>query len=333
MKKSVAVIGASGYAGNEAVRLLSRHSDAELVAGTSNSYEGQAFSTLMDEAPDMKFVAIDSDEVESAEVIFSCLPHKTGMGQVKKWFESGKTVFDLSADYRFTDIGVYEEWYGIKHIADGEFIKQNVVYGLPEVYGDRIKKADLIAVPGCYPTASILALLPALLEKLIEADIAISAVSGTSGAGRGFDTLGVKGGLYAYGFPRHRHTPEIEQALNDVSPETGAVNFVPHIGDFFRGIFATVFTTLKSKGKVGNKIINIYEEFYKDSRFVDVVREIPKLGDVQNSNMCLICPVVDERTNTLVVFSVIDNLGKGAAGQAVQCFNLRFGFDEAEGLV
>jgi N-acetyl-gamma-glutamyl-phosphate reductase len=332
MKKSVAVIGASGYAGNEAVRILSRHSGVELVAGTSNSYEGQAFSTLMENAPDMKFVAMKSDEVESAEVIFSCLPHKAGMRQVKEWFDSGKTVFDLSADYRFTDLEVYEEWYGIKHIADAEFVNENAVYGLPELYGHRIKEANLIAVPGCYPTASTLAVVPALREKLIDSDIAISAVSGTSGAGRGFDTSGVKDGLYAYGFPRHRHTPEIEQVLNDVSTDILAVKFVPHVGDFFRGIFATVFTNLKS-AKSNGDVLNIYREYYKNSRFVNVLDVIPKLSEVQNSNMCLVHPVVDERTNVLVVFSVIDNLVKGAAGQAVQCFNLRFGFDEAEGLV
>ncbi|MDH5541488.1 MAG: N-acetyl-gamma-glutamyl-phosphate reductase [Nitrospinota bacterium] len=330
MKKNIAIAGASGFTGIEAVKILSQHPNVNLVAVAANSSVGETLSKFMETgAPEMKFCEVDAPEVNGADVIFSCLPHKTGMSQVKGWVENGKTVFDLSADFRLKDAALYEEWYGVKHLAK-ELLK-GAVYGLPELYRDAISKANLVAVPGCYPTASILALLPALEEGLIEPNVIVNAVSGTSGAGRGFDTSNVKDGTYAYGFPRHRHTPEMEEVLKDISGEEVKVTFVPHLGNFERGIYATVYAKLK--GKVSQeKVSEAYVTRYGSEHFVFTAGQLPMLKDVQNTNSCAVHPLVDERNNRLVVFGAIDNLLKGAAGQAVQCFNIRFGFDEAEGL-
>jgi len=330
MKKSVAVAGASGFTGIEAVELLSRHPNVDLVAVAANSNVGEPLSKFMEsDETGMTFCAVDSGELNDAEVIFSCLPHKTGMAQVAEWIEKGKTVFDLSADFRLKDAALYEEWYGVKHVAE-ELLKE-AVYGLPEIYRDAISKANLVAVPGCYPTASILSLFPALEEDLIEPNVIVNAVSGTSGAGRGFNTSDVENGIYAYGFPRHRHTPEIEEILKDVTGANVKASFVPHLGNFERGIYATVYANLK--GSVTQaKVSEVYMNRYNAEHFISVTGQLPKLKDVQDTNSCLVHPVVDVRSNRLVIFGAIDNLLKGAAGQAVQCFNIRFGFDEAEGL-
>lgn len=335
MKKvAVAVIGASGYTGMEAVRLLSHHHGAKIKCVCSQNHVGEPLSELMGpSAPDMKYSAIDAPETDKVEVIFSCLPHGAGTKLISGWRERGKVVIDLSADYRLTDPQLYEKWYGLKHTAP-DLLKE-AVYGLPEQNRDAIRKADLIACPGCYPTAAILGLLPLLKAGWIKPDVIINAISGVSGAGKSMKTehsfVEVNENLYAYAATSHRHTPEIEQELAKAAGRDVKILFTPHLGPFNRGIYATIYTQTTTR-RTQNDARQLYEAFYEGEPFVKTVTQNPQLNYVRDTNFCYIRPIIDSRSDKLIILSVIDNLLKGAAGQAVQCFNLRFGFDETEGL-
>ena len=336
MKKiDAAVIGASGYTGMEAVRILSRHKGARLQCAVSQNHAGEPLSELMGPvAVDMKYSAPDAPEIDDCEVIFSCLPHGTGIEKIKAWRDDGKVVIDLSADFRLKDPQIYEKWYGVKHSAP-ELIKE-AVYGMPELNRNALRKADLIACPGCYPTAAILAMLPILESGWVKHDIIINAISGVSGAGRSLKAehsfVEVNENLYAYAAPNHRHTPEIEQELTRAASHDVSVLFTPHMGPFNRGIYTTAYATTTIP-RSNDDAHQLYTGFYEDEPFVKILTKNPHLTYVRDTNSCHIRPIIDERSGKMIVLSVIDNLLKGAAGQAVQCFNLRFGFDETEGLL
>lgn len=334
-KLSTAVIGASGYTGMEAVRLLWHHRGAGIKCVVSQNHVGEALSELMGpSAPDMKYSALDAPEIEDCEVIFSCLPHGTGIEKIREWRRKGKVVIDLSADFRLTDPQTYEKWYGVKHTAS-DLLKE-AVYGMPELNRDALRKADLIACPGCYPTAAILGLLPVLETGWIKHDVIINAISGVSGAGRSMKTehsfVEVNENVYAYATPHHRHTPEIEQELARAASHEVSVVFTPHIGPFNRGIYTTIYTQTTIP-RTEEDARQLYTGFYEGEPFVKILADNPQLNHVRDTNFCYIRPIIGSRGGKLVILSVIDNLMKGAAGQAVQCFNLRFGFDETEGLL
>ncbi len=335
MQKNVAIVGASGYTGVEATKILCRHPGVKLLGAAAQTYAGKPLAALMGAgAPDMAFCSIDSQEVKEAEVIFSCLPHAESAPKVAAWRSEGKTVIDLSADFRLKDAAVYEKWYAHTHEAPD--LLKVAVYGLPEARRDAIKTADLIACPGCYPTATLLGLLPVVRAGWVKPSVYVSAVSGTSGAGRQskpeYGFCEVNENLHVYGAPKHRHTPEIEQELSLAAGKEIHLSFVPHLGPFNRGIHATIFAE-PAIPLTQTELTKYYEDCYFAAPFVSVVGAYPELKNVRGTNFCHVMPVLDERTGKLIIFSAIDNLIKGAAGQAVQCFNIRFGFAETDGLL
>ncbi|MBI5637096.1 MAG: N-acetyl-gamma-glutamyl-phosphate reductase [Nitrospinae bacterium] len=335
MVKTVAVVGASGYTGIEALKILARHPGVKLLAASAQTYAGKPLASLMGAgAPEMNFCPPDAPEIAQAEVVFSCLPHGAGAENIVQWRQQGRVVFDLSADFRLKDPALYDKWYGHTHAAPD--LLKTAVYGLPEARRDAIKNANLIACPGCYPTATLLGLLPVARAGWVKPAVFVSAVSGASGAGRKSDAAyafcEVNENLYAYAAPKHRHTPEMEQELSLAAGKEIHVSFVPHLGPFNRGIHATIFAEPAIPLSAA-ELVKYYEDFYFAAPFVKVTAENPQLKDVRGTNHCHIRPLLDERTGKLIVLSAIDNLIKGAAGQAVQCFNIRFGFAETDGLL
>ncbi|MBI3581377.1 MAG: N-acetyl-gamma-glutamyl-phosphate reductase [Nitrospinae bacterium] len=334
MKKvNVAIVGASGYTGDELKLILARHPNVHITYMTGFSSVGETVDLHGDKSREMKLTPLDDGIMRGTDAIFACLPHGEAAMHVPKWLEAGKIVFDLSADFRLNDKKNYVDWYGKKHPAP-ELLKK-AVYGMPEIYAKEIKKASLVACPGCYPTATILGMLPAFKNGLVKPNLFVSAVSGTSGAGKKSDLAysfcEVNENLRAYSVPKHRHTPEMEQELSKASRKKIKIGFVPHLGPFNRGIYATIAADLARPVKQEHAT-KIYRKFYEKSPFVRTVSEIPQLKNVRGTNYCHINPIVDERTGRLIVISALDNLVKGAAGQAVQCFNIRFGFKEGTAL-
>jgi len=335
----VGIIGANGYTGYELLRLLAAHGKVHLAHASSRSCAGkkiaELYPSLLGAFGDRVFDSIDIDSAAKCDVIFTALPHgvsaDTGAALIKK----GKKVIDLSADFRYDNLPLFEKIYGITHSAKD--LNAKAVYGLTEIFGDNIKKAQLIANPGCYTTASILALYPLLSEKIISPDnIIIDAKSGTSGAGRRSEEIysfcESKQNFKAYAIAIHRHTSEIEEKLSIANGNPVALSFTPHLLPLNRGILATIYADLKVKD--AKKITAAYDKFYASSPFVKVYNEgeTPELKSVILSNSCHIGYKVDTRLNKLVMVSVLDNLIKGASGQAIQNMNLMYGFDETEGL-
>ncbi len=332
----VAIIGGTGYTALEVMRLLHRHPQAEVKVVSSRSESGAVSSvhTSLSGMFDFNMTNPSTAEiVEQADVVFCCLPHKASMDAIPSLLSAGLKVVDLSADYRLSDPSVYEKWYG--HVHTDPTRLGNTVYGLPELYRDRIKGQDLIANPGCYTSTSILALAPFVSGGLIEpSSIIIDAKSGVSGAGRA-PKLGT---LYAecnesfsaYGVGTHRHMPEIEQILSDVSGDKVEVLFTPHLVPMDRGIFATIYATPKAE-LTEKQAIDCLREFYIGNPFVRVVSHLPKTKDVAYTNYCdITARVVKGR---LMILAVLDNMIKGAAGVAVQNFNLMCDFDETTALL
>jgi len=339
-KVKVAVVGASGYAGGELLRILLGHPKVEVVAVTSEKSAGQHIAALFPNLGRLCNLTLEKMEpgavAEKAQFVFLAVPHKEAMNTAAKLAGVGTLLCDLSADLRFRDTRVYEEWYGIEHEQPG--LSHIAVYGLPEIYRDEIKKARAIGNPGCYPTGAILALAPLVKEGLVELDsIVVDSKSGVSGAGR------TPGAMYhypeaneaitAYKIGQHRHTPEIEQELSFMAGQAVVVSFTPHLTPMNRGILTTAYAKLK-KYKGPDTLLKLYAKFYKDSYFVRILGKgnYPNVSAVRGSNFCDIGLYSDLRTGRVVVTSAIDNLVKGAAGQAVQNFNIMFGFDETEGL-
>jgi N-acetyl-gamma-glutamyl-phosphate reductase len=340
MKIKVGIIGATGYAGAELVRILSAHPQVELVALVTQSYGGKAFCEVYPHL--YKYVMLECRELDlpaladKADVVFAALPHGHAVPVAGEVLGRGKKFIDLGADFRFGRRDVYEQWYKVEH--SGEKLLEQAVYGLPEIHRDKIRSASLVGNPGCYPTSVILGLAPLLRNGLIDpGSIIIDSKSGVSGAGRGL-SLGthfseVNENFRAYNVGVHRHTPEIEQELSKLAGEDVVVSFTPHLTPMNRGILSTMYAGLKQEMTL-EQVRSVYEEFYRSEFFVRLLPPgiLPQTKAVTGSNHCDIVPVVDPRTGRVVVISAIDNLIKGAAGQAVQNMNLMFGLPETTGL-
>ncbi|HXW85121.1 MAG TPA: N-acetyl-gamma-glutamyl-phosphate reductase [Candidatus Binataceae bacterium] len=340
-KVKVGVVGASGYSGIEAVRLLAGHPFVELSVLTSEHYAGREVVEVY-----RHLAGIDLPPFEElraglfrgrAEAVLACLPEKVGAATVAELVQSGIKVVDLSADFRLKDPAAYRATYGVEHPAP-ELLRETV-YGLSEFHRQELRSARVVANPGCFPTGALLALLPLIRRDLIEpSSIVIDAKSGTTGARRApaIDQLfaEVNENFRAYNVGRHRHTPEMEQEIGDVLGREVAIMFVPHLLPVTRGILTSIFMRPRA-GTTEHDVAAAFEASFAKSRFVRILKpgELPELRNVRATNFCEIAFVLDRRSQTLLVLTAIDNLGKGAAGQAIQNLNLMLGFDEAAGLL
>lgn len=335
-----AIIGATGYTGMELIRILLRHSYVNLSILTTRQKEAIPVQDLIPQFPhDLDLVVrqhTDAEIKRNADVIFLCLPHTEAAETAKKYHAAGKIVIDLSADLRLKQAGLYRKWYGFTHKYPALLSKS--VYGLPELNREDIRNADLIANPGCYPTAAILSLYPLLEKGLIRKEsIAVSASSGVSGAGKKLaqnkQYYELDENYYAYKVGKHQHTPEIEQLLSEAAGKKVNLSFVTHLLPVQRGILSTahVIVTSAAKQKLLRKTLEL---FYATEPFVRVLPEgkFPSIKDVCNTNFCDIGIFTEKGSEKAVVISAIDNLVKGASGQAVQNMNIRLGFPEDEGL-
>lgn len=335
------ILGATGYAGQQLVSLLVRHPEAEIVFVSSNSYAGQPFSdiypqyyTILDQP------LLSTEEAKAAldqvDVVFTALPNGLVFPLAQLALEKGVRIIDFSADFRLDDPEVYEEWYKAEHTARELVPKQ--VYGLPELWREKVRGAQLIANPGCYTTASILAVSALLREEgLIDPDhIIIDAKSGITGSGRKKDValLYSEAGesVKAYGIAHHRHTPEIEQELSKVAGREIVVQFTPHLMPMKRGILATIYVDLM-KDVTEDDLYAVYEKYYGEEPFIRIRRGMCETRFVVGTNYCDISVRVDARTHRAIITSCIDNMMKGAAGQACQNMNAVFGLDETTGLI
>jgi N-acetyl-gamma-glutamyl-phosphate reductase len=332
----VAIIGASGYTGAESIEILLRHSEAELTYLTALPEECGAVQDVFGQFKgrcDLQIEPLDLKKLHGqADVALCCLPHKVSMGFVPKLLDAGLKVIDFSADYRLKDVNVYEQFYEVKHTDTANLAR--AVFGLPELFREQIKGADLVANPGCFPTGASLAVAPLLKEGLVETDsIVINAVTGISGAGRNpsskFHFPNMNENLFAYGIGSHRHMPEMEQIASEIAGCEVRILFQPHAGPFDRGILSTVYS--QPKKKVGTEqLLKLYNDFYKAEPFVQICGDSPAVKDVAGTNYCHIFPTIVK--GRIVVFSAIDNLVKGASGQAIQNMNVVFGLEETMGL-
>ena len=336
----VGIIGATGYAGGELVRILMGHKEAEIVWYGSRSYIDQKYADVYRNMFQIVDAKCMDDNIEAladqVDVIFTATPQGFLASVINENILGKTKIVDLSADFRIKDVKVYEKWYGIEHKSP-QFIEE-AVYGLCEVNRDKVKGARLIANPGCYTTCSILTAYPLAKEGIIDMrTLIVDAKSGTSGAGRGAKVPNlfceVNENMKAYGVASHRHTPEIEEQLGYASGENVTISFTPHLVPMNRGILATEYATLK-KDVTGEEVKAIYDKDYADEKFVRVLDEgvCPETKWVEGSNYVDIGFKLDPRTNRIVMMGAIDNLVKGAAGQAVQNMNLLFGLPESEGL-
>ena len=336
----VGIIGATGYAGGELVRLLLGHKEAEIKWYGSRSYVDQKYAKVyqnMFQLVDDRCLDDNMEEMaKQVDVIFTATPQGLCASLVNDDILNKVKVIDLSADFRIKDAAVYEEWYGIEHKAK-QYLDE-AVYGLCEINREAVKKARLVANPGCYPTCSILSIYPLLKEGLIDpSTVIIDAKSGTSGAGRGakVDNLfcEVNENIKAYGVATHRHTPEIEQELSLAAGEPVTISFTPHLVPMQRGILVTAYASLKRE-VTWEEVKEVYDRYYDKERFVRVLEQdvCPQTRWVEGSNYVDVGFKIDPRTKRIIMMGAMDNLVKGAAGQAVQNMNLVFGLDEAEGL-
>jgi N-acetyl-gamma-glutamyl-phosphate reductase len=331
----VAIIGASGYTGAESIRILLQHGQAKLVYLSALPEECGHVADVFGQFKgrvDLRIEPLDIEKLtDLADVALCCLPHKVSMEFVPKLLGAGLKVVDFSADYRLKDVSIYEKYY-VKHTDTANLAK--AVYGLPELYREQIKSTNLVANPGCFPTGAILAIAPLLKKHLIETgNIVVNAVTGTSGAGKNpsskFHFPNMNENLFPYGIGTHRHTPEMEQIAGNIAGTDVQMLFQPHAGPFDRGILSSVYC--RPKQKLDNEqLADLYLDFYGDEPFVQVCKDAPGVKDVAGTNYCHVFPTCVR--GTVVCFSAIDNLVKGAAGQAVQNMNLLFGLDETIGL-
>jgi N-acetyl-gamma-glutamyl-phosphate reductase len=337
----VGVLGASGYSGIEAVRILAAHPFVELTILTSEHYAGREVADVFRHMAGIDlppFEELRPDLIAGrAEVVLVCLPERIGTTLVADLLRRGLKVIDLSADYRLQDLAVYRATYGIEHPAP-ELIRE-AVYGLSEFHRQELREARLVANPGCYPTGALLGLLPLIKRDLVEpSSIVIDAKSGTTGARRApaLEQLfaEINENFRPYNVGKHRHTPEIEQEVGKLLGRDIAVMFVPHLLPLSRGILSSIFTRPRA-GTAEHDVRHAYEASFAKSRFIRLLKpgELPELKNVRATNFCEIAVHLDQRSQTLLVLTAIDNLGKGAAGQAVQNMNLMLGYDEAAGLL
>jgi len=341
--KKVAVVGATGYTGVELLRLLVMHPEVEVSCVTSRSNDGQRVDEMFPSLRgflDLTFSVPDEQTLSGADLVFFATPNGVAMESVPALLKAGTRVIDLAADFRIRDVGVWSQWYGMQHACPA--LIDEAVYGLPELNRDAIRKARLVANPGCYPTAVTLGLLPLLERGLVELDSLIAdAKSGASGAGRkasvGQLLCEVSDSFKAYGVPGHRHLPEISQNLRQISGvDKLDLVFVPHLLPMIRGIHATLYSTLTPEFQAMElaDIQAIYERRYAQESFVDILPagSHPETRSVRGANLCRMAVHRPQNGRRVVVLSVIDNLVKGAAGQAVQNMNLMLGFQEETGL-
>jgi N-acetyl-gamma-glutamyl-phosphate reductase len=337
--KKVAILGASGYTGSDLMRLVLKHSQLELVAVSSEKYAGMPVETVFPSlagSPELLFHPLsERGPLDVAEYVFVALPHKEAMGIVPELIKGSKKVIDLSADFRLRKPEIYEKWYQ-KHTAPD--LLKSAVYGLTEINREEIKRGQLVANPGCYPTAVLLALIPAVKNGLMDlTTIVVDAKSGVTGAGRNTVLSSlfaeVNEGVKPYKVGNHQHTPEIEQELGLVANSEIKIVFTPHLIPMNRGILVTVYGTLTQK-MTSAEVLDLYRSFYQRDVFVRMCPEsvFPSTNQVKGSNYCDIGISVDERTNRLIIIGAIDNLVKGASGQALQNMNVMAGFNESEGI-
>ncbi|MBF2015152.1 MAG: N-acetyl-gamma-glutamyl-phosphate reductase [Rivularia sp. T60_A2020_040] len=337
----VGIIGASGYGGVQLVRLLLNHPELELVYLGGEASAGKSFGDIYPHLAHIINLPVEALEPEAiarrCEVVFLSLPNGLACEIAPKLLEYGCKVLDLSADYRFRDLTTYTNWYKKKR----QDIKTaaEAIYGLPELYRDRISDTQLVGCPGCYPTASLLAVSPLLKQGLIVPETAIiDAKGGTSIGGRQLQTnlllSEADNSIAAYSVVSHRHTPEIEEVCSDLAGHEVTVQFTPHLIPMVRGILSTVYANLRDPGLVRDDLITIYKAFYRNSPWVKICEPgvYPQTKWATGSNLCYLGIEVDPRTRRVIVISVIDNLVKGHAGQAIQCLNIMMGWDETLGL-
>lgn len=334
-----AIINVTGYAGIELARILHRHPEVELTQVTGRGAVGQMLGETFPHLADIE-LRIEEELSGSVDVVFSALPQIASAEALIPVVAQGVKAIDISADFRLKDPAEYEQWYGVAHPRPS--LLEESVYGLTELNREEVRRAHLVANPGCYPTGAILALTPAIKAGIVKEGIIVDSKSGVSGAGRGLSMTAhfseVNENVSAYALNGHRHLPEITQELRKAAPgfEPG-VTFLPHLIPMTRGILSSCYASLKD-GALGpdssaiEEVRALYRDFYRDEIFVKVVDAPPMTKHTLGNNNCVIYPTVDLRTNRLVVISCLDNLVKGAAGQAIQNMNLMFGLPEAQGL-
>ncbi len=334
---NVAIIGASGYSGAELIRLLARRSDVQIQTLVSSTTAGKRLDDVYPEfagQTDLRFTALEGTSFKNIDLAFTALPSGESMKIVPKIHDEVPRVIDLSGDYRLLSSAEYAAYYHQEHVSPSLLSK--AVYGLPEIHHDAIANTSLVANPGCYPTSAILALIPALRHGIIEpAGISITSLSGTSGAGRSssleMSFTEVHDNIRAYKLGAHQHIPEIQHVLSAASGKSVTVSFVPHLVPMNRGIYTTIHSSL-AQSISREEVFRLYKSYYREARFVRVKEQVAQLRDVIRTNYCDISLHVDERTNQLILLSTIDNLVKGAAGQAVQNMNIMLGLPEDCGL-
>jgi len=336
----VGILGVNGYAGAELIQILLKHPRVQIAEMAARLDTPVPISSIFGQFKkrfDMECQVFHGVEGfgASCDLIFLALPHKVSMGIVPELLRAGKRVIDLSADFRLMDAAVYAKWYHEEHTA--ATLLPEAVYGLPELYRDRIKDAGLIANPGCYPTTVILGCAPLIKSGIVKPEIVVDSKSGISGAGKKPSPTTHFVNRYenftAYNIGIHRHTPEMEQELSLLAGSEVRVMFSPHLIPINRGMLSTMYFDVLSEKKITQGELSLlYQEFYQDEPFVRILDEIPQTADVRETNYCDIWARLDERTNKIVIVSTIDNLTKGASGQAVQNMNIMYGWDETLGL-
>jgi N-acetyl-gamma-glutamyl-phosphate reductase len=328
------IINVTGYAGSELARILRQHPEVKLTSVTGRSAAGQKLGEVFPHLSSLD-LTITPELEGSLDIVFSALPHKASAEAVIPVLEQGVKVIDISSDFRLKQANQYEEWYGVPH--PNPAYLEEAIYGLTELRRLEIKTARLVANPGCYPTSAILALAPAVKEGLISPDIVIDSKSGVSGAGRSLSLTThfseVNENVMAYSVSGHRHLPEITQELNVLTRESLSITFLTHLIPMTRGILSSCYARLQPNSawdcpEAGQRIRELYQDFYADHPFVVITPKPPQTKQTLGNNQCLLYPTVDQRTGRLIVISCLDNLVKGAAGQAVQNMNLMCGFPE-----
>jgi len=332
----IGIINVTGYAGMEAARLLWKHPEARVVAATGRSLAGQRLGDAFPSLAIYGDFPITDEIQESVDVVFSSLPTAASAGACAPFVHAGVKVVDIAADFRLREPGAFEEWMSGGQPHPAPELLSEAVYGLPELNRERISAARLVANPGCYPAASLLALAPAVAAGLVTGQIVVDAKSGVSGAGRGsgggFAYAEVNEDVSAYKIANHNHQPEIQQELAGLGEARAPrVTFVPHLVPMTRGIHATCYAPLV-RAVTKAEVLEVYRDFYRSAPFTRVVDAPPHTKHTLGTNMCLVHPAVDERNGMLVAVGVLDNLGKGAAGQAIENMNLMLGIEQTAGL-
>lgn len=333
MTIKAAIVGVTGYAGGELARLLLRHPEVRLVAAVARSHQGEPLRDVQQHLHGAPASLVIGGDIGDAEVVFTALPAGEAAKQASAWLADGRRLIDLGSDFRLRDPRAYEQWYRYTHPAP-ELLAESV-YGLTELARPALRAARVVANPGCYPTATLLALAPALRSNIIADDLIVDAKSGVSGAGHTVDEAYLFGtideSVRPYGVPRHRHAPEIAQEAGVLAGRPPRLTFTPHLIPMTRGLIASCYASLRD-GVTAAQVTEAYASSYAEEPFVRITASYPSTKATLGSNWCLVHPVVDEANRRLVVFGAIDNLVKGAAGSAVQNLNAMYGLPETLGL-